>query len=383
MKLFRYFNQILPNYKKKLNKINKTVIFSYLNTPYWLKNCTKYMISHNNRSESVIIKDIFLEKEFNFISLRFDKKNMWQANKNPEIIFGIEPNFIALSELYPFATKIYYATGAYYEHQNRVIIERTDQLNIFRKSAIPYSRLVIENNAAETADYIFQIGSQATISTYPEHLRKKIFLIRPTTFDFLKLDIEKKMRQHSKFNFMWIGSNGSVLKGLDLLLLYFKNHLNLHLYVVGNIDIEFSEEFSEELYHSENIHYMGYHRMDDETLNSIASKCTFIIFPSASEGIPGSVINMMKLGLIPIVSRYAGFDGIDSIGFVVEDLSIKSVEKSINKAMLIQEESLMGRFLECSSFIESNFNIDVFKNDVQEALERVMKNENMCSSSKL
>lgn len=370
---------LIPDYKSFINSYNNTVLCSYVNDGFLLNKNSKKLLTHGNKIEAILIKEVFNDLGFNFIAIRYDKDiNLGKYEKyNPAIVFGIEPNFEILCNKFPEALKIYYATGSFIEHQNNMVKFRTDYVNNLRNSDIPYYRMVPNNKAAYLADYIIQIGSDYTIDTYPEELRKKIFIIRQSSFEFLKMDKQKKFELYERNNYMWFGSNGTILKGLDLVLEYFKSNPHLYLNIIGPIDREFEETYKFELYELPNITYHGYIPIYDSKIVEIANKCSFLIYPSASEaGAPGSVINMMRLGLIPILVKYCSFNEILDIGFLIEDLTISSIENSIEKSQQMNNEELLFKFEECMYYATSNFTQNNFKNDFRLVCERILSGVN-------
>lgn len=374
-KLKKMIVNLIPDYKSMVNDSNNIVLCSYINDGFILSKNSKKLLTHGNKIESIIIKEVFNELGFNFISIRYNKKINLKKYKdmNPKIIFGIEPNFEKLCEEFPNAIKIYYATGAYVDHQNSMVIKRTDEVNAKKNSNIPYYRTVKENKAARIADYIIQIGSKYTIETYPEELRKKILLIRQSSFEFLNLEIDKKKNIFSTKDYLWFGSNGSILKGLDLVIEYFKKNEDLNLHIIGPLDKEFEDVYRNELYKSRNIKYHGYIPIYDSRLIEITNKCTFILYPSASEGgVPGSVLNMMRLGLIPIVSKYASFNEIKEIGFLLDDLSIESISKTIKLTQSLSKDDIINNSRKSYEYVNDNHNLMEFENDIRLMIQMIL-----------
>ena len=50
-------------------------------------------------------------------------------DRHYDIIFGLDPNFVTMSQKNPQALKIYYATGAYWKHQYSIVKNRIDSFN--------------------------------------------------------------------------------------------------------------------------------------------------------------------------------------------------------------------------------------------------------------
>ncbi len=133
-----------------------------------------------------------------------------------------------------------------------------------------------------------------------------------------------------------------------------------HLYVYTAIDPLFGRAFKNELNHVSNIHFGGYVHLHDPTVYAVLSRCNFVLHPSCSEGQPGSVIECMHKGLIPIVSRESNIDtgdfgitldtcSVEEIYRVVQEVSKKPVEwcreKSIRTRYIAQKYYTEERFL--------------------------------------
>jgi hypothetical protein len=354
-------------------KGNKKVYISYIPEPFFKSGDVKYFAGHQNRKETLIIGDVFKQFNFKFIVERFDK--YFPKRDNYEIIFGIGINFCKMATNCSSSLKIYYATGAYFDHQNSMVINRTDTFNKLNKTNLSYQRLANENNACDIADYIFQIGTKFTLETYPKKYLEKIILIDQSSEDFDDFSIEDKLKIIDKTKFIWFGSGGSILKGLDLLINYFKNNPYLELNIVGNIDYDFELVVKEEILKSSNIIYHGYKFIHDPLFYAIVKQCTFVIFPSGSEGgCPGSVINLMKMGIIPIVSRWAAVDQINELGILIESLQPDGIRDAINKSQSLSKEMIIELATKNSNYAKEKYNINQFKLQFSNALESCMVN---------
>jgi hypothetical protein len=364
-------NSVFSRYKLSYNKNYPWAISSYITLPYYLKHFKNYLLAHQNRETSLIILEVFKSLSFNVFGISYKKEKLkkYLKNEDVKIIFGIEPNFINLSNFYPESLKIYFATGAYYEHQNRMIIMRTDEVNQKKKSTIKYARLVPKHKSNDIADYIFQIGSKFTLETYPEQIRRKIRILRQNTFEFLNYDENIKKKKFNQKTFLWFGGTGAILKGLDLVLDFFSKRKDYILHVVGPVEKDFQKVYEKELFYTDNIYYHGFLKITSKELFDIALESTFIILPSASEGgCPGSVLNMLRLGMVPIVSKWAAFDSIEDKGILIEDLSIDGVSKAVNTSQKFSREDLLVLFKKNSEFISNNYNSSTFYQDLRENL---------------
>lgn len=366
------------NYKKVFNKNYPWVVVSYLTLPFYFRHFKRYMLSHQNREGTLIIFDVFRDLGLNFLGINYKEQKITKflPEEQVKIIFGLEPNFINFSKIYPCSLKIYFATGAYYKHQNSMIIKRTDEVNKRKGSSLAYNRLVPEHNSAHIADSILQIGSKYTLETYPVKIRKKIRIIRQNTFEFLNYDEVHKKQRFDKKTFLWFGSSGSILKGLDLVLDYFSKNKKYTLHVVGPAEKDFQSVYEKELFYTSNIYFHGPLKINSKKLFKIAQESSYIIFPSSSEGgCPGSVLNMLRLGMIPLVSKFAAFDAIEDKGIIINDLSIDGIQEAVEKTEILNNEELLDLFKKNSSFVESNFNSETFYKDLKEHISKMLESE--------
>lgn len=313
-------------YRRKKN--TKWAYISYLPEVFFRQHDDVYLNTHQNKRESLVIGQIFAKYGFNFVVESFDTPST--DNRQYDVIFGLEPNFCDIAVKNMDALKIYYATGAYYKHQNLMVKMRTDAFNNKHSCHVPYYRKANENNASELADFIFQIGTKYTIETYPDEIKPKILLITQSSNLYKKISIEKKLGLCKRNEFIWLAGGGSLLKGLDLVLDYFCRHNEYILHVIGNLNKEVNEYYQEKLCHNRNILFYGFMDLNSDTFINLAERVAFGFFPSASEGgSPGAMIASMKCGIIPICSRYAAFDDIDKLGFMLDDLTVDAIAASV------------------------------------------------------
>lgn len=316
----------------------KWAYISYIPEAFYRKNDNTYLNTHQNKRESLVIGQAFADNGYNFVVESFDTISL--DNRKYDIIFGLEPNFCKLAKMNPSALKIYYATGAYYKHQNLMVNLRTDYFNEKHSSNVPYYRKAIENEASVLADYIFQIGSKYTIETYPQIIVPKISLITQSSNFYRKICIEEKVLSYNRNEFIWLGGGGSLLKGLDLVLDFFLSHQEYKLHIVGHIDEEVNQYYRQEIANCTNILFHGFMDLNTNAFINLVSKITFGIFPSASEGFPGAVIASMKCGIIPITSRYAAFDEINDLGFMLNGFTVEDIEEAIQWAAHLEEDRI-------------------------------------------
>ncbi|MFH6999043.1 hypothetical protein ACHRVZ_13985 [Flavobacterium sp. FlaQc-57] len=350
---------------------DKWIYISYLTEPFRRKDNLVFLNGHQNRREILVLSNILNDLK---ISYDITDHNCFLKNKkNYDFIFGIEPGFEKASLKNKSALKIYYATGAYYTHQNNEVIRKTDHFKKKWNVKYPYYRLVKKHNSCEIADYIIQIGSKFTVETYPEHLRKKIFLVNQSTPEIFKFNLEDKIKNTSRDNYIWLGGGGTLLKGLDLVFDYFFQNKNLKLHVVGDIDFEFMEIYRDKIIASENIYLYGFQNIDDEKFYNIVKECCFIIYPSSSEGgAPGSVLTLQKYGLIPIVSKYASMDDINSLGFQIPTIDMSGIKMGINWSLGLNNNEIEKLMLQNYEYVTANFTLEGYKTAMSSLFNKLL-----------
>ena len=362
----KYFYHIIkPDYVIKIVSDDAPwLYFAYL--PHVFKHLKdkEYMSGHQNLMETVKMVEVFNHLGYN-VYLQSYLSSRRLPKIYPEIVIGLEPNFNRASDKWPNAKKIYFATGAYWEHANKQIISMTDYINHKYGGIISYHRLTKPHQASQMADYILQIGSSYTVRTYPNDVQGKIKCIDQSSTAQV---VEKQFAYENHFFFM--ASGGNVLKGVALLIEFFRVHPELTLHWVGPIDDDFNEVMKSQV--TPNIKTYGFLNIESSTMKEIVSKCNFIIYPSGTEGgCPGAVINSMKMGLIPIVSPWAAFDGIEEVGFVMDDWSVKSVDLGINWALSKNQKEIEKLSKKSQEIASEKFSIERFGRQLYDYMSQI------------
>lgn len=338
---------------------------SYLADVFNHQNDDRYMNSHQNKKEAVEIVRVLNSLGYNVFV-----QNFMSHGRIPilpiKLVFGLEPNFNRASAKYSKARKIYYATGAHYRHQNNQVIKMTDYVNNKYGSSIPYRRLVPEHNSYDIADEILQIGSKYTVETYDAGQKKKITVIYQST----QAECRVKSLDYAEENqYFYMASTGNMLKGLPLVIEYFISHPSLIVNIVGPIEEDYYELLKSEL--TPNIRFYGFLDIRGDKIAEILSRCNFLIYPSGSEGgCPGAVLNSMKNGLIPIVTKWAAFDEIEQFGFLMEDWNIESLEAGIDWSRSIDREEICHLKSICADFVGNTYSLKEFSEEFTRFIDR-------------
>ncbi len=357
----------------KVSKDAPWVYIAYISGVFYNKDNMSVINSHQNQCEALAQVDIFNEMGYNVYVQQFLSKGKIPQKKF-DIVFGHEPNFVRAALQNPQSIKIHYVPGAYIDHRNNQIRKMTDYVNRTYHSNIPYRRLLEYENsnhdskaAYDLADKILMIGSKYTIETFPERLRSKIITIHQSTqFSRIASDI-----QYSPCNeFFFMGSGGNLLKGISLLVEYFSKHQEYTINIVGPIESDVREALGGII--TCNIKLHGYVDVNSDKMMEIMERCNFIIYPSGSEGMPGAVLNSMKNGLIPIVTRWAAFDEVEEYGYVLEDWTTDAIGKGIDWSNSLSKDKIKDLKEKCSQYIVKTYSIDRYKQEFRDFFVQVL-----------
>ena len=359
IRLFR--NPPKNYYISKVSRKAPWVYIAYISEVFYHLHDESILTLHQNMKEAIEMVNVFNEMGYNvYVQSYLSRDKIPRIN--PQIIIGHEPNMARASMLYPNAWKIYYATGSYGAHQNHQIKKMTDYVNQKYDSQIPYRRLVDDSifESYKLADDILMIGSKYSQDTFPDKLIGKITRIHQST---QLLKVEKEIQYARPNEFFFMGSSGNLLKGIPLLLEYFSEHKELTLNIVGPIEEDVERALRRMM--TNNIVFHGWLNVNSAEMAEIVSRCNFIVYPSGSEGgMPGAVLNSMKFGLIPIVTKWAAFDEIEDYGYLMNEWSTESIHQGIAWAMSMSAEMVLNYKIKCAEYVNQTYTLATYKKEL-------------------
>jgi len=231
----------------------------------------------------------------------------------------------------PACLKIAHMDTAHYRVHNGNQAERLKALQRRRGVLLAPFKQVEENSAAERADLITILGNAFTAQSFasagtPVHrirLSNAFLYPFPETKDFA----------HVRHRFLWMGSEGFVHKGLDLVLEAFGQLPQHELVVCGPLESEpeFVKAFSDLLFDTPNIRFEGWVDVSGTRFRALADSCLGFVYPSCSEGGGGCVITAMHAGLIPVVSREASVDVDADSGVLLPASSVEEIIAAVRQ----------------------------------------------------
>jgi len=377
-KLFRsiikkFRRRQISNYLKTHYK--KNALISYITHPF---NCG-INLTHTNYAEVLEIAKVFHELSYNVDIVDYDYEGNLDYDKY-SVIFGFgEPLVNSFYHRNHKILTIYYGTGMHVSHQNHATLKRIEE--VYKKKGkwlLESGRIIDKAWSVQTslADSIITLGNDEVVNSYQKYFSRKIYNIPVSYYKIFDSEeiLKNKNFKDAKKHFLWFGSSGLIHKGLDLLLEVFKELPNLNLHICGPIDNEpkFKNCYHEELYNYNNIHTYGYLNIQSKSFKDIISRCSFVIYPSCSEGEPSSIINVMVYGLIPIVTNTAGIR-IKDFGIEIKELANTSVKESIIKAVNLNEDEIENRSMKCANDTINNHSIEKYFYELKRALVDILE----------
>ncbi|HCT84363.1 MAG: hypothetical protein DKM50_05990 [Candidatus Margulisiibacteriota bacterium] len=373
-KLFRGFNK-----KKKKQKIelleningtyfSKNALILYMTAPFLPDNPNK---THQNMLQVKELVKIVGNYKYNVDLVDFNNK--LQLNRTYDLIIDIHPGIAPIYEhkMSPDCKKIAYITGSNPDFSIKAELLRVQAANSRTGATLKQRRIVnlFRKDVLDTFDSFFLIGNEHTRSTFNEYAANRFFLIRNTGYiNFPQPDFSKKQTN----NFLYFASFGQIHKGLDLLLEVFSKNKNINLYVCSNFESEgdFYRAYKRYLYKNKNIFPIGFVDINSKQYQQIADKCSYVVMPSCSEGMAGSILTGMSSGLIPIVSRECGLDEGDV--YIFENCSIDCIDKTLTAFARKSSEWIRHESSRIQQIVRDKYSMNNYREQIRAALTNII-----------
>lgn len=354
-------------YISKISSKKPWVLIAYMADVFYRSNDISFMNSHQNKREALAMVPIFNRLGYN-VYVQSYTKTINFPDINVSVIFGHPPAIEAAAKVYKKAIIVQYATGCFYTHSNKQEEYITNLVNLQCNTSFKCERYTLADNAHIISDHILMIGCKNTIETYPASVRHKITTLHQSSQNVKTLE---HIRYSPENEYFFMSSSGVLLRGVPFLIDYFTQNQNriLHLICPFEPYIEYIQSKT-----PKNIIFHGIMNLGSDDLLDIVARCNFIIYPSGSEGgCPGSVINSMKNGLIPIVSQWSAFDEIDNYGYVMKDWSTNSIANGIEWAESIEPDKCELMKQKCSAFATQTYNLERFSKEFDSFFRQILK----------
>ena len=349
----------------------RAVLISYITVPF-----RKPTLSHSNSYEVLAAARVF--DDLGYIVDVISYNTLPKELEKYDVIYGFGDVFRAYFESgLNNKTTIYYATGFHVCHQNTSSLNRIR--DVYNKKGVwigKSARFVEKTWSHQTTlvDGIIALGNELCAESYKKYYDGKIFSL-PAPF-FCTLDGNKILsirNNHSKQSYFWFGSSGLVHKGLDICLDFFRSRPDLTLHICGNIEHEnqFEDVYRHELYELPNIHVHGFVKIDSAKFEHILKQCSFVIFPSCSEGGGVSVLTAIGNGaLIPIITKESSI----STGYeiLIEEISIQGIARAVEYSESLELEQLLNLQYANLQYVLKEHNQTIYYERLKKIIEEII-----------
>jgi len=302
-------------------------------------------------------------------------------NKMYDMVVDIHPGLNRIYEkaMNTTCVKVAYMTGSNPNFTNTSELSRLDDLYERKGIRLKQRRYAkpFEKSEIESFDALIMISNKFNFRTYEEFSFKRVFLIKNTAYSFLKRDDFSRINPS---NFLFLASLGQVHKGLDLLLEVFSLHPKLNLFICSPFmhERDFCKLYKKELFHSKNIFPIGFLDIEGKIFRDIACTCAYVVLPSCSEGIAGSVLTAMSAGVIPIVSMECGLEEDEAHYFL--SCNIEDIERTLLEFSKKPIEWIRMEALRVVKMTNSRYSETKYAESIRNAFSNILKYQNRQST---
>lgn len=352
-------------YISKVSHKAPWALVAYIPEVFYYKDDIAYLNMHQNRREALVMVPILNSLGYNVYVRCFNYEGEL-PNLDVRIIFGHAPLIDRAAKKWTSAYVVMYATGCLYTHQNAQEQYMTNYVNERYRTTFPLERWVPPYNSHIIANKILLMGGRYTIETFPELVRQKITIIHQSS---QAKQLLSPIQYAEENEFFFMSSSGTLLRGVPLLIEFFSSQPDKTLHIVGPIE-QYLSWIKKKLPHNILLH--GSIDINSDTMASIMARCNFVIYPTGSDAAPpGSLINSMKNGLIPIVSKWGAFDEINDYGYLMEGWDVPSIRAGVQWADSLTKTQCVVLKQKCSDFVKTRYNIENFAKEFEEFFKKV------------
>lgn len=253
---------------------------------------------------------------------------------------------------------------------------------------LPFRKAIGGAPSFDVADAATVLGDETTLDTYRAQLEKArpestgredlpivpVKISAPIGYPRFERDFGEG-DESCRRRFLWLGSEGLVHKGLDLVLEAFSGLPDFHLTVCGPISREraFERVYWRELYETPNVETVGWIDVTSEDFERLASRTLGLVYPSAAEGQCGSVVTCLHSGLVPVVSDRTGVPVDESFGIVLPDPSVESIRRAVRELSERSAAELESMSDAARAYARENHTKETFARVYREAIEEILE----------
>jgi glycosyltransferase involved in cell wall biosynthesis len=266
--------------------------------------------------------------------------------------------------------KIYFAAGTPWQEHNQAEAARFDDLERRRGIRLPPDRRITheETTAYREADGIICLGNWLAGEEYAIH-HSLVRSINCGVYPDTHFDPSTKDFKAGRSRFLFFSGWGNVHKGLDLLLEAFAGMPEAELYIATSLEGEFAVAYRKELTRR-NIHVMGWVPLKEKRFYELVDHCDWIILPSCAEGQPGSVLECMNQGLVPIVTRACHLDV--GLGLTLGEVSRDGIREAVGLAIFLKSAEIEWAAHAAHTIAQEQHSPEAFRHGLRRGVEEII-----------
>src|SRR3990167_2450469 len=353
------------------SKYTKRALLIYIARAFLLREKGSQFLTHQQYKQCKQITAVLNDLRFAVDVADVSNRNFMPSRDYDLVIRSKVSNFHLKSD----PISIYLATTAHHKIHNENIRRRHQLLYERRGRRVKLRRIQPESMPyVENADAIIGFGNDYIISTWERAFNIPVYPLNNYGFRETEFLLSSKDFSIARNNFLFYASKSQVQKGLDLLLEIFPKHPKLDLYICSEFEKEedFRACYYNELYKTPNIHPTGWVRVNSPQYNELRNKCAYVIHPSCADGQPGSVVQCMYSGLIPLVTKESGISTRDFLITFADD-SLEEIERVIVEVSELPESWHMERSIRTRKVSEEKYSEDAFMDRWRYILAEIIK----------
>lgn len=337
-------------------------LLSYLNAPIFeeLRNIPTVQFSNNGagRTWGKVLNELGYQVDV----INWDNTSFSPSHKYDLIIVHGGKNYKnLLPALKPGGKIVYYSTGSYWQYHNE---QETLRFKLFAERngvELAQDRYIGDDEEAinRKADAIISLGNKDTLATYKDF--PNVYSLEGAGY----LGVAPIFRNfaNTRKHFLFLSGPGNIHKGLDLVIEAFRQLPDLHLHIVTVLNEDFEKFYYKDLYESSNIHTYGFVPQRSALFYAVLRQCSYSVLLSCSEGSPGSVIESIQQGMIPIVTKQSHLD-LPPGGILVKDLNPPNLKELFARVAATSPAVLARRSKELVQYGKKRYAINRFEKDL-------------------
>ncbi|MFC1496872.1 methyltransferase [Verrucomicrobiota bacterium] len=350
---------------------SKRALLSYITDPFRLSPDDPINVQFSNTGIARSIVNVLNELGYSVDVIQYTDTK-FVPRKGYDLFIGNGGyNFEGIARNLSVDTiKIYFSTGIYWKDFNRKEAERFRQLEERRGVRLPHDRWInhSEEHANRSADAIICLGNKHARESYSQF--PSVLNLNNAAYPDDHYDQIKKNFSAARSNFLFFSGSGNIHKGLDILLEAFVQ-MDTHLYICQGMSPGFYKLYRRELNDYPNIHLVGLVPARSSQFYELADKCAFVIQPFCAEGQPGSAVECMHQGLIPVVSQETNIDTND-YGITLNTCSIEGIVEAVKDLSQRPPEWCEEMAQRTRKAAIAKFSADVFSLNMKNAIRHVI-----------